>query len=66
MSKKRKYTMSKKALAQRVAAAHSRPALTREWRTVKIAAANADYCKASFGTANEAINTLREMNGDEA
>lgn len=59
------YTMSRKAHAQRVAAAHSRPALTRDWTTVKIAAENAEFCKREFGTPNEAVNTLREMTGGE-
>lgn len=61
--KSRKYTMSEAARRQRLTAAKSRKSVVREWATVKIDVRNSEWCKRRFGTVNEAIETLKEMEG---
>ena len=57
------YTMTDRARAQRVAAAHRRRAVVKEWATVKIDRRLLEWTKSRFGTANEALETLRQMEG---
>ena len=61
--KSRKYTLSEAARRQRIKAAKMRKALVNEWATVKIDVRNSEWCKRRFGTVNEAIETLKEMEG---
>lgn len=58
---KRKYTMSRKAKAQRATAAAKKSAV-RDWTVCHISRANLNWAKEKFGTANAALDYARELN----
>lgn len=58
---KRKYTMSRKAKAQRAIAAVKKSTV-HEWTVCHISRENLIWAKEKFGTANAALDYARELN----
>lgn len=58
--KRKRYTMTPAALAQR-AAAHRKPNSCHDWTTAKVSAALSDWAKENFGSVNAALDHLRKI-----
>lgn len=62
MKRRKKYTMSKAALAQRKAAS-ARPRIEGDMTAVKVSVVNNNWARWNFGTANRALNEFRKIKG---